>query len=45
VTHLTLEDLVAYFAGDHPGEEELEAHLMGCEACTREGSRIAAVTE
>jgi hypothetical protein len=45
MTHLTLEELVAYFAGDHADESELEAHLMSCESCTREGTRIAAITE
>ncbi|MGZ3417398.1 MAG: hypothetical protein ACXWUG_01040 [Polyangiales bacterium] len=45
MTHLTVEDWVGYFAGDHPGEDDLEEHLMGCESCAREGARIAAITE
>lgn len=45
MTHLSFEDLVAYFAGDHPGEETLEEHLFGCDACSREASRVAAITE
>jgi hypothetical protein len=45
VSHVTFEDLVAYFAGDHPNEASIEDHLFACEACTREGERVAAVTE
>jgi hypothetical protein len=45
VTHLAFEDLVAYFAGDHADESAVEEHIFGCAACTREGERVAAVTE
>jgi hypothetical protein len=43
--HLTNEDLVAYFAGDHPDENVVEEHLFACAECTREGERTAAITE
>ena len=36
-THLPVEELAAYHAGGLPGIEEarVQAHLMGCPACTR----------
>lgn len=45
MSHLSGEELVAYFAGDHPDEARVEEHLFSCAACTREGERVAAVTE
>lgn len=45
MSHLSAEDLVAYFAGDHPDETAVEEHLFGCGACTREAARVAGVTE
>lgn len=45
MTHASFEDLVAYFAGDHPSEQSLEEHLFACAACSREASRVAAITE
>jgi len=41
------EALVAYWAGDLPSGEEhaLEEHVMGCEACSAESARVAAITE
>lgn len=45
MSHLTFEELVAYFAGDHPDEAALEEHLFACAVCTREGERVASVTE
>lgn len=39
--------LVAYWAADlEPGAQDaLEAHLMGCAACSAEAARVAAITE
>jgi len=45
MNHPSFEELVAYFAGDHDGEGALEEHLFSCDACTREASRVAAITE
>jgi hypothetical protein len=45
VSHVRFEDWVAYFAGDHPDEAALEEHAFACAECTREGERVAAVTE
>jgi len=42
-----LETWVAYFARDLGSEEEqsVEEHLLGCQACSREAGRVAALTE
>lgn len=47
VTRLTWAQLVDYWAGDLPVEQQdaVDEHLIGCELCTAESMRVAAVTE
>jgi hypothetical protein len=44
-TRLSFEELTAYWADDlTPSElERIEAHLFGCESCTREAARVSSV--
>lgn len=46
-TPLSSEELVAYWANDlAPGDvDRVDEHLMGCESCSAESGRIAAVAE
>lgn len=43
--HVELAELVDYFSGDLESsrEADVEEHLMGCGACTAEGTRISAI--
>ena len=45
--HVAFAELVDYFSGDlEPSlENDVEAHLMGCDACTAEGARVSAITQ
>lgn len=47
LTRLTWAQLVDYWAGDLPVEQQdtIDEHLIGCELCTAESMRVAAVTE
>jgi Putative zinc-finger len=47
MSHPSFEQLVDYWAGDLPDAEEaaLEEHVFGCDACTKESARVAAITE
>ena len=42
---IAFEALVAYWAGDLPGQEEdaLDVHLMGCSDCTASSERVAGI--
>lgn len=44
---LSFETLVAYWAGELPSDETdaVDAHVMGCAACTRTSERVALITE
>jgi anti-sigma factor RsiW len=46
-TPIAWDALVAYWAADldDSAQDELEAHLMGCAACSAEAARVAAITE
>lgn len=42
--HLSWEELVDYWADEHPDPDEIEAHTMGCADCTGLSERVMAVT-
>jgi hypothetical protein len=42
--HLSWDELVDYWADEHPDPDAIEAHTMGCVDCTTLSERVAAVT-
>lgn len=42
--HLSWEELVDYWADEHPDADEVEAHTMSCADCTALSERVVALT-